>query len=73
MIDKDTTIVSDFSSMISVGASERAVEAARETVLSILSSAAEEKTKRTALETLTKLCSVQNTNISNNVFKKEHE
>jgi hypothetical protein len=54
--------------MLEVGAPMRAVVEARRTILDILKSAAEEETKRQALQTLGQLCAVTHTSIQNCSF-----
>ncbi len=52
-------------SMINVGASKEAISEARVTVAMILDCEASDQVKLTALKTLTKICAVRGTTISN--------
>ncbi|KKL49698.1 hypothetical protein LCGC14_2312930 [marine sediment metagenome] len=50
--------------LLSIGVEKSTVLAARQTIMAILNSKAEEATKREALRTLTKITAVNNTTIS---------
>ncbi len=50
--------------LLSIGVEKTTVLAARQTIMAILNSKVEDKTKREALHTLTKITSVNNTVVS---------
>ena len=54
--------------MITIGASAKAVQEVRKTLLVILNSSNDQATKQEALRTMTEVCSVKHTTISNCTF-----
>lgn len=54
--------------MLNIGASKETILAARQTILDILKTDNEQETKRTALTTLSSICSVNNTTVKDCTF-----
>ena len=55
-------------SLLQIGASEKAIREAKDTILSILNCDIDESTKVEALKAFTSVCSVDNTTVSECVF-----
>ena len=58
--------------MINIGVSKEAVKEARTAIMDILNSRADQSTQVTALNVLSTLCEVNNTNITNCTFTNKN-